>query len=43
MKGQKAIEMELMRFDEVFDWHFKGNQAELRALEKYIASLEHRI
>jgi hypothetical protein len=43
LKDQKAIEMELMRFDEVFDWHFRGNHAELRVLEKYIASLEHRI
>lgn len=43
LKDKKAIEMELMRFDGIFDEHFRGNHAELKFLERYITSLEQRI
>lgn len=43
LRDPMAIEMELVRFDRVFDANFKGLDVEIELLERYITSLEHLI
>jgi hypothetical protein len=43
LKDPCFIEMELVRFDRVFDANFKGLDVEMELLERYITTLEHLI
>jgi hypothetical protein len=43
LKDPQVIEMELIRFDRIFDADFKGQGTEIDLLGHYIASLEHLI
>jgi len=43
LKDPQIIEMELTRFDRIFDANFKGQGTEIDLLGRYIASLEHLI